>query len=92
MSNHPVFALDWTEYEFGSRPDGTSIHIDLERAEAFREKHSTGSRDQFWRSSGPRLVLVNDTLYNQMIEAGGDTYATPTHWLRTEKFTTEVVV
>ena len=92
MSTHPVYALDWTEYEFGNRSDGTSIHADLETANAFREQYETGSQEQFWRSSDPRLVMVSKDLYLQMKTNGGSVYATRTKWLKTEQIVAETAV
>jgi hypothetical protein len=78
-----VYALDWTEYEFGSRPDGTSIHVDLATAKAFRDTKSSDGYDQFWRSNDPYTVMVSEMLYNTMMDSGGTTWATNSSWLKT---------
>lgn len=61
--------VDWTEYErgWGTRDDGTSLHRDMEAAQAFILK-LTGDRsgpvpDEYSSPGEPRIVEVNDELH-----------------------------
>ncbi len=80
-----VWIMDWTEYEFGSRPDGTSMHIGLPAAQAFRKSHETGNDGQFWRASDPRTINVSDEKYAEVFKNGGHLWATQTYWLKTQE-------
>ena len=80
-----AWIMDWTEYEFGQRPDGTSMHVDLATAQQFRTEKSVGSADQYWRASNPRLVNVSDEKYAEVVAEGGSTWATMNSWLKTQE-------
>lgn len=77
---HEAWTLDWTEYEFGQRPDGTSLHIDLGAAVAFRKTHSTGSPDCFWRSDEPKKVWIDNEKLKELKDNNGNIWLTTHHW------------
>jgi len=77
-----AWILHWTEYEFGSRPDGSSLHIDLETAKAFRKSHETGDQEQFWRSTDPQKVQVSDERVKEMQAHDGSIWLTTSTWYK----------
>jgi hypothetical protein len=81
-----VWIIDWTEYEFGQRPDGTSMHTSIEKANAFLDKNATGCSEQFWRGSEPRKIFVSEQKYSECVQHNGDMWATNTSWLKTGEF------
>lgn len=76
-----VYAINWTEFEFGSRPDGTSGHASMQEAEAFKQILSTGNEEQFWRGSDIRLVKVKKRIFDQ-IEKERNMWLTERNWYR----------
>lgn len=59
-----VSAVNWTEYEFGQRDDGFSLHLNVEDAEAYKRENTT---QQFRPEGGVFFVIVAQTVYEQLV-------------------------
>ena len=72
-----VYAADWIEYErgWGSRPDGTTYHKDLETAIAFIKAHddklpNDHVPDEYSKASTPKPIEVTEEVYKKVQEEG----------------------
>lgn len=72
-----VYRTQWTEYEFGSRPDGVSYSTDLDALKKAIVKGSTGSAEQYWRASEITQAIVTPEFYEEVLKRG--VYTTPKH-------------
>jgi hypothetical protein len=70
-----AYRIDWTEYEkgFGTRPDGTTLHRNIESARAVierlwnsQEKFDGPTPDEYTRPSSPRLVEVDEQTHERL--------------------------
>lgn len=74
-----AYRIDWTEYEsgWGCRPDGSSLHRDLDAAKAFISRYGTGTGHEFSRpNADPRLVEITEDQKRRLDES-----ETGTIWL-----------
>lgn len=60
-----VFAKNWTEYDFGQRADGYSLHLSKEDAEEYAKEHTT---DQFRPDYGVFAVIISQALFDLLLE------------------------
>lgn len=73
-----VYRTQWTEYEFGSRPDGVSYSEDLEALKAaIKEGEKGGSPEQFWRAGDITQALVTPEFLAEIRKTKTGVYTTP---------------
>lgn len=73
-----VYRVEWTEYDFGQRPDGVSYAIDLQ---ALRNRisdwESQGSRECFTRAGDITQALVTPELFEEIQKSKSGILTTP---------------
>lgn len=72
-----VYRTEWTEYEFGCRPDGVSYSEDLEKLKQAIKEGSTGSSEQYWRASDITQALVTPEFLAEIRKTKTGVYTTP---------------
>lgn len=89
--------VDWTEYErgWGSRPDGTSLHRDMETAIAFireRTAHHTQAvaPDEYSAPGEPRIVEVSETMHEHL-QHHFNFWISPRTWPSSEEIRTSAI-
>lgn len=82
ISGYPVAVLTWTEYEsgWGSRPDGTSLHLSKEAAyqyvldykNSMKDKYGDRTPAEYSSPDGkPKLWLVSKEMIERLIAGDG---------------------
>lgn len=72
-----VYRTEWTEYDFGQRPDGVSYSADKEKLAAhIKHIESLGSRDGFSRASDVTQALVTPEFYVEIINKPSGVFTT----------------
>lgn len=72
MASIPVvYRTQWTEHEFGERPDGVSYAVDLEALKAvIKDGESGGSPEQYWRAGTITQAIVTPEFYAEVKKQG----------------------
>lgn len=68
-----VVVQRWLEYEWGSRPDGFSLHLSLEGLKRFYKEvvKKDETFEQFWRPlEEPYRSLVSDSIIREIQDSG----------------------
>jgi hypothetical protein len=72
-----VYRTEWTEYEFGQRPDGVSYSADIESLKAHIKRiEAMGNRDCFSRASDITQALVTPEFYAEILACTGGVITT----------------
>jgi hypothetical protein len=72
-----VYRAEWTEYEFGQRPDGVSYSSDLEALKAHIKRiEALGTRDSFSRASDITQAIVTPEFYSEILAMTNGVYST----------------
>ncbi len=75
-----VYRAEWTEYEFGQRPDGVSYSADLEKMKQhIKEIEALGSSDGYSRASSITQALVTPEFYAEIKAMPKGVYTTARH-------------
>lgn len=80
-----VWAVRWTEHEYGQRPDGISLHRSQAEAERFAQKNQGGSSEQYFTGSVPQLIEVSPAVAAH-VQKQGDTWGNPSGWIVDENY------
>jgi hypothetical protein len=72
-----VYRTEWTEYEFGQRPDGVSYSTDVGALkEHIKRLEATGSRECFVRASDITQAIVTPEFYAEIMAKSNGVYTT----------------
>lgn len=72
-----VYRTEWTEYDFGQRPDGVSYATDLGvLKEHIKRIEGLGSRDGFSRASDITQAIVTQEFYKEVLGRDSGVYTT----------------
>jgi hypothetical protein len=75
-----VYRTEWTEYEFGQRPDGVSYSADIETLkEHIKRIEAMGDRECFSRASDITQALVTPEFYAEILACKGGVITTIRH-------------
>jgi hypothetical protein len=75
-----VYRTEWTEYEFGQRPDGVSYSADLEALKAHIKRiEAMGTREGYSRASDITQALVTPEFYKEILACKSGVYSTIKH-------------
>jgi hypothetical protein len=72
-----VYRTEWTEYEFGQRPDGVSYSADIELLKAHIKKlEAGGSRECYVRASDITQAIVTPDFYKEIMARESGVFTT----------------
>jgi BMFP domain-containing protein YqiC len=75
-----VYRTEWTEYEWGQRPDGVSYSADLEALKAHIKRiEAMGTREGYSRASDITQALVTPEFYAEIIASTSGVVSTARH-------------
>lgn len=75
-----VYRTEWTEYEFGQRPDGVSYALDIDLLKAdIRRIEAMGDRECFSRASDITQALVTPEFYAEIKARPSGIFTTQRH-------------
>jgi hypothetical protein len=75
-----VYRTEWTEYEFGQRPDGVSYSADIEALKAHIKRiEAMGTREGYSRASNITQALVTPEFYAEIIASTSGVVSTARH-------------
>jgi hypothetical protein len=79
-SSNIVYRTEWTEYEFGQRPDGVSYAADLDRLKSHIKRiEAMGSSGCYCRASDITQAIVTPEFYAEIVATEGGTFTTARH-------------
>lgn len=75
-----LYRTEWTEYDFGQRPDGVSYSADIEKLKKhIKTWEESGNRECYVRASGITQAIVTPELYKEVTERESGVLTTIRH-------------